>query len=329
MPHLSPRPTDHPDWEAVLAAQHGLVTAGQLLRDFGLTQKHLLNQLDAGRWQRVLPRVYATFTGPLPEEARLRAALLYGGASAVLSHRTAAERWGLMPPQPGPVHITVRYGCSAVSQRPHVVVHRSRAHAHIVVGTDPPVTGRADAAIDVAVEEPTARAARQRLTDLIGTGRVGAGTVWRRLQQRPPRRYRKALDEAVRLIAGGVQSVLEECYAVDVEQAHGLPAGRRQVPALVDGRTLYEDVTYDDAGVPLTVRLDGRTHLQPETALRDRRRDNAAELAGRSRLVFGWVEVSSRPCQVAAEVSAVLRRYRRDLGGSTCFRCSEGVVSAK
>jgi len=233
----------------------------------------------------------------------------------------------MLPVTDGPVHLTVPYGCSAVSQA-GVQVHRSRAHAHILVRSDPPMTSRADTALDVAVAEPDARAARQRLTDLIGTGRVGPHSVRRRMRERPPLRYRKALDEAVRLIAGGVQSVLEERFAVDVEQAHRIPAGRRQMPVEVDGRTLYEDVVYDGAGAALTVRLDGRSHLQPETALRDRRRDNAAELAGRARLVFGWAEVSSSPCLVAAELLAVLRRFRPDVPGDRCSRCSAGVVSA-
>lgn len=72
--------------------------------------------------------------------------------------------------------------------------------------------------------------------------------------------------------------------------------------------TLYEDVVYDPVGVQLTVRLDGRTHLIADVAFRDRRRDNAAELAGRSRLVFGWRDLSADPCGGAEEVAQVLRR---------------------
>ena len=127
--------------------------------------------------------------------------------------------------------------------------------------------------------------------------------------ERPARRHGKALVCAVRLVLDGVQSVLEERYAIEVEVAHGLPGAKRQAPVVVDGQTLFEDAVYDHLGVPLTVRLDGRTHLQPEVAYRDRRRGNAAELAGRSRLVFGWKEVSSNPCLVADEVARVLRHY--------------------
>ena len=76
--------------------------------------------------------------------------------------------------------------------------------------------------------------------------------------------------------------MLEYHYAVDVEKAHALPPARRQGPVIVDGRTLYEDCDYTGSGVPVIVRLDGRRfHAMAEVAYRDRRRDNAAELAGR------------------------------------------------
>ena len=197
---------------------------------------------------------------------------------------------------------------SAISQPPVVVVHRSRAFRHIALDLDPPVTSRADTVLDMAVAEPDARTARRTLTALLVTGKVRPSTVRRRLTERPPRRYRRALASAVDLVRDGVHSALEQCYAVEVEGAHDLPVGRGQGPVLVDGVTLFEDVVYDDAGAALTVRLDGRTHLISSVAFRGRRRDNAAELAGRSRLIFGRRDLSRDPCGAAREVATVLTR---------------------
>ncbi|OLL79659.1 hypothetical protein Ae168Ps1_2065 [Pseudonocardia sp. Ae168_Ps1] len=166
----------------------------------------------------------------------------------------------------------------------------------------------ADTAIDLAVECDDAITARTTLVGLLTGGRVRPLEVELRLTERPPRRYRRALLGAVSMVRHGVHSALEEAYLVRVEQAHGLPAGRRQTPLSVDGQTLWEDVTYDEAGYTLTVRLDGRTHLRGGVAFRDRRRDNAAELLGRSRLVSGWREVDGDPFGVAREVGLVLRR---------------------
>jgi hypothetical protein len=309
------------EWDLIETRQHGITDVRQLAA-MGVTRGMIAAQIDAGRWQWVVPRVYATFTGPLPRAARLEAALRYGGAAAVLSHRTAAEQWGLVPIAEGPVHITVPYGASAVSQPPLMIVHRSRAFDHIVVALEPPVTRRADTAIDMAAAEDDARAARRTLTEVLVTGRVPPVDVERRLEERPPPRYRQALLAAVRLVRLGVQSVLEECYAVEVEQAHGLPAGRRQGPFAVDGVTLYEDVVYDEAGAALTIRLDGRTHLLAGVAFRDRRRDNAAELAGRSRLVYGWRDLSADPCGAARDVVTVLRRRGWIGTPHCCHRCA-------
>ncbi|HZG90991.1 MAG TPA: hypothetical protein VEZ42_12335 [Pseudonocardia sp.] len=295
-------------WANLVRQQSGAVGSRQLRR-MGVDWNAIATQVDAQRWQHPVHGVYVTFTGPLPRATRIAVALVYGGAKAVLSHRTAAEEWEMLPKQDGPVHITVPYGSSAVSQGEMIKVHRSRAYRHIVVAADPPRTSRADTAIDVAVEEPDARSARRVLTDLLTSGGVRPVQVEQQLGRRPPRRYRRALAAAVDLVRHGVQSVLEEQYAVEVEQAHGIPPARRQRPFAVDGVTLYEDATYDHIGVPLTVRLDGRTHLRAGTAFRDRRRDNAAELAGRSRLTFGWRDLSGDPCGGAAEVATVLQRW--------------------
>jgi hypothetical protein len=296
-------------WQRLTRDQHGLLDTDQLrLLDIG--PGVVAANLKAQRWRRVLPRVYATFTGPLSREARIVGALLYGGPQALLSHITAAEEWRMLALDPlAPVHITVPYGCSAVSQPPYVVVHRSRAFPHLMVATDPARTSKADTVLDLATSESNARAGMRRFIALATRGRVPVRELKRRLAERRPRRYGTALVDALRLLADGVQSALEQRYACDVELAHALPTGQRQQPIVVDGRTFWEDVSYDRTGVPLTVRLDGRAfHDAPEAAFRDRRRDNAAELAARHRLVYGWDEVTSDPCGVAAEVAAVLHR---------------------
>lgn len=312
-------------------ARSGLVTQSELDR-CGVGRGRVRHLLDSGRWQRVLRGVYAVTTGPLTREMTLDAALLYGGGAAILSHRTAAEVWGILAvDESEPVHLTVPIGRSALSQRPTVrcagrnapvpvpnpdaalhpgvVVHRSRAYVHIAVDGRFPCTTKADTVIDLAAAQSTARGAYASLIESVTNGNIRLLDVRRQLEARPPYRYRRALASAVALLADGVQSVLEYRYAVDVEQAHGLPPALRQGPVVVDGRTLYEDCVYDTAGFPLTVRLDGRaTHAMREVAFRDRRRDNAAELAGRSRLVFGYEEVTRSPCAVAGEVATVLTR---------------------
>jgi len=336
----------HTPWQQLLTEQHGLAGTAQLLAN-GITPQQLRHRVQSGRWQQVLYGVHSVTNGPLVRPAALSAALLFGGPDALLSHRTAAQEWGMVRAgQAEPVHITVPYGRSAVSQQatlrrtgplyrqpvvdpgsvvhPGVVVHRSRAHAHIAVATEPPRTSRPDTALDLAIAEPTARDAARTLVAVVTNAHIPLNDVRTRLELRRPRRYLRPLNDALKLMADGVQSALEHRYAVEVEQAHGLPRARRQSPVVVDGRTLWEDCDYSGCGVPLIVRLDGRRyHAGAEFAFRDRRRDNAAELDNRPRLVYGWDEVSGDACGVATEVFTVLRRGGWEgEGQGSCAACA-------
>lgn len=160
-------------WQQLLRDQCGLLDTDQLrLLDIG--PGVITANLQAQRWRRVLPRVYATFTGPLSREARITGALLYGGSHALLSRTTAAEEWQMLRLDPlAPVHTTVPYGCSAASQPPHVVVHRSRAYPHLMVATESARTSKADTVLDLATSEPDARAGMRRWFVALATkGRV-------------------------------------------------------------------------------------------------------------------------------------------------------------
>ncbi|MEV0704319.1 hypothetical protein AB0I53_41270 [Saccharopolyspora sp. NPDC050389] len=320
--HVSLSAEDRERWEKLVDDQHGVISGAQI-REFGLPREFPEAQIEAQRWQRVVPDVYAVFTGPLPRSSLISAALRYGGPWAVLSHRTAAEEWGMLPvTEDAPVHITVPYKHSAVSQPPFVHMHRSRAFQHIIAPSDPPRTNREDTVIDLAAAEPTADQARDLVVQLVGANQIALWRVHDQVENRPPYRHRKAVKQALELLAGGAVSVLEAEYLRRVEQAHGLPTARRQSPFVVDDIVLWEDVVYDDSGAPLTVRLDGREfHTTKRIAFRDRRRDNAAELAGRARLVYGWHDVRKNPCAVAQEVLAVLRREGWSGAHQACPHC--------
>lgn len=203
-----------------------------------------------------------------------------------------------------------------------VLVHRSRAFRHIVVAHEPPRTSRADTVVDLAAAELNEAAAERTLLTVAAANRVPAGEIRARLAARSAYRYGAALDRAVRLLDEGLTSMLEARYFLDVERAHGIPRARRQVPASVFGRKLLEDCGYEDLGISLIIRLDGRAyHSDAETAFRDRRRDNAAELSGTARLVYGWQDVDRSPCSVAREVVTVLRRQGWHGPTLRCRKC--------
>ncbi|UWZ38626.1 hypothetical protein Drose_10525 [Dactylosporangium roseum] len=69
-------------------SQQQIITAAQL-RQAGITRGRLRWELETGRWQTVLPSVYAMFSGVLRERQRLIAALLFGGPGAYLTGAAA------------------------------------------------------------------------------------------------------------------------------------------------------------------------------------------------------------------------------------------------
>lgn len=326
-------------WQELLDDQHGLVTTRQLY-DVGEHHESIRHAVETGQWLRVFRGVFCVTNGPLTRPMVLSAALLYAGPGALLSHDTAGEEWNLSRPSAGPIHVTVPYGCSAISQpptrrhadrrftsasndviHPGVVVHRSRAMAHIGVDTDPRRTSKPDTVLDLVVAEDTARQAMIRLVSSMSSGAVSVDVVRRKMEIRRPRRYRKAILDTLVLLAEGVHSALEHRYVLDVEKAHGLPTASRQAPHQVDGRVLFEDVLYEQQN--LIIRLDGQAfHSAKQRRFRDRRRDNAAELHDLPRLVYGWDEVAGDPCGVYSEVRAVLVREGWDDASFPCERCS-------
>jgi hypothetical protein len=117
-------------------------------------------------------------------------------------------------------------------------------------------------------------------------------------------RWRAGIDGALSEVATGVHSNLEYRYVRDVERPHGLPAARRQSADGSSGHTQYRDNLYQDYAV--AVETDGAAAHPESSRWRDVARDNAAAATGILTLRYSWSDVTTRPCQVAGQVAAVL-----------------------
>lgn len=323
----------NPQIDRIITDQHGVISRAQL-HEAGATDAQLKWRLARGVWRRVLRGVYTVTTGPLTREAQYEAALLASGADGALSHGTAAEEWGFpetIVPREDRVHVTRPIGRSSRRRgpsdvqtparplgptylagselHPGVVVHRSRALRHLVVGTSQPRVSSADTVIDLAAAAPSAREAFALALRLGTTHAVRLPELRARLDRRRPWRFRTPITDAVDTLTSGVDSMLEAEFVIRVERPFGLPEPTRQEKVIVDGKVRYEDLVYDRPGGRLIVRLDGkRFHLAAETRFRDRRRDNAAELGGDSRLIYGWEDVTGASESVAGEILTILER---------------------
>ena len=283
--------------DSLIRDQCGVLTRAQAKR-CGLSDGALAARVASGRWRRLFGPVYATFSGPVPRTALLWAAVLRCGPGAVLSHATAAELWGLDTVVRQVVHVSVPWR-RRVAPLPGLRVWR-RVTMPPGRGS-PPRTPVEDTVIDLTQVAGSVDAAAAWVARACGSRLTTAARLERVIAGRPKLRWRSELAAAVTDVGLGCHSALELRYLRDVERAHGLPVGLRQVRAL-DG---YQDVRY---GEVVVVELDGQLGHLGDGVLRDLRRDNSAAVAGLTTLRYGWADVTGRPCAVAEQVASVLRR---------------------
>jgi very-short-patch-repair endonuclease len=151
--------------------------------------------------------------------------------------------------------------------------------------------------------------AGDRLAGLVADVVRDRRTTSQRMERTIDRRGRfpgaAGLRSLVADVGAGAESALELRYLRDVERAHRLPRGARQVRDRLAGRSIARDVLYERFG--LVVELDGTMgHVGLEDRFTDLGRDAAAAQTGLITLRYVWREVAGRPCAVARQVAGVL-----------------------
>jgi hypothetical protein len=285
--------------------QDGIVSRKQAL-EAGLSHEALRSRLTSGRWQGVHPGVIATFTGQLPRRATLWAAVLRAGPGGMLSYHTAAEVDGVLARRSSLVHVTVpqrRHVCPI----PGLVIHRSeRAEAARHPSRTPPRTRLEETVLDLAGSARSFDEAFNWLC-LACAGRFITPTRLREaMGERGKMRWRAEISVGLDEVSSGVHSWLERRYLRDVERPHGLPPAVRQAKHRRGQRAGYSDIVYEEYGV--VVETDGQAAHPDTERWWDAARDNAAAAQGIITLRYPYSEVATRPCEVAAEVAAVLLR---------------------
>jgi very-short-patch-repair endonuclease len=298
--------TDLPDACSDLAARQCGVIERQQARRAGLRLDVVDGLVRTGRWQQMQRGVYATFSGEPSRDARLWAIVLRVGPGAVLSHRTAAALYGLVPDPGDPVHLIVPRDRQP-RRIPGVMVHRLdrfRAARHPVLL--PPRTWIEDTVLDLVTVAGSPEEAFGWVFRATGQQLTTAGRLRAAAAARPALRWRIPLSQCLNDMADGVSSNLEHRYVLSVERPHGLPSAQRQVRIVRDGRARYLDNLYRPQLV--CVELDGRAAHPAGERWRDYRRDNAGATDGILTLRYGWSDVTGQPCRVAAQIAAVLAR---------------------
>jgi hypothetical protein len=257
------------------------------------------------RWQRLQTGVYGVFSGPVPHRARLWAAVLRAGDGAALSYQSAAELDGLSDKPGSLIHVTIPASRRAIAINGTVVHTRHDAEQAKHPSRLPPRTRLEETVLDLANDCHEATDALGWVTSALGRRLTTQDRLRDAMDRRSRLRWRSDIALALTPGLAGIHSALEYNYFRYVERPHGLPSASRQAKFQVGGRLGYRDVLYDEYSV--VVELDGAVAHQGDERWRDFRRDNAAATEGVITLRYGYRDVTTTPCLVAAQVSQVLR----------------------
>lgn len=270
--------------------------------------------LRARRWQTTYRGIYAGQTGPPSRQSTLWAAVLRCGASAALSHATAAELDGLADRPSEAIHVTVPLQHRVwISEKefhgglPRIVLHRSvRLEIAKHPAKTPPRTRVEETVLDLVELAATSDAAFGWLSAACGRRLVTPARLRAAASCRAKMRWRAEVQIALEEIVDGVHSNLERGYVRNVERPHRLPVAKRQARMRQGGRSAYLDNHYGEFG--LAVELDGLGAHPAETRWLDMRRDSSMAALGIVTLRYSWADISARHCQVAREIGLVLRQ---------------------
>ena len=284
------------------ARQHGIVARWQLV-DSGLPTHIVEYRVRIGRLAPVHRGVYRAtpLVGPL---AREMAAVLACGSRSVVSHRSAAGLWEILPSNPRrPVDIIVR------GRRPSRIPGlQSRlgpglASDEVTSKNDVPLTTVSRTLIDLAgvatfrdLERALARADQAGMLDR---------TALMSLMARCPRRLGAPVLRAL-LFSGASPSMTRsdaEYELLSLLRQAALPLPETNVK--VEG---FEVDLLWRAG-RLIVEVDGFTFHSSRTAFeRDRRRDATLNAAGYRVVRVTWQQIKRKPIPTVAMLAQVLGR---------------------
>lgn len=284
--------------------QHGVVARRQLLA-LGMRRRAIVGRLKRGQLHEVFRGVYVVGVRRISRRGRWMAAVLACGGDAVLSHRSAARFWRLLPPASEWVDVT---SPKAEVERKGIGGHRSPLQAdEWLVRDGIPVTSPFRTIFDLAavaemreLERAFHEAEARLLTD-----RVSLPILLERYPGRRGSKNLRALLEARQPI-GITRNDFEEAFLALIDR-HGLRRPRMNAPLAIRGRFVEIDALWEHGRV--AVELDSRgihgTHKRFES---DRQRDRILVAEGWKTMRITWRQLREEPTEIAGDLRAALER---------------------
>ena len=250
--------------------RHGVVTIGELA-EIGLDRWAVKRRVESGRLHRLHRGVYAVGHTAVSQHGRWLAAVLASGEGALLSHRSAAALWGMLPTVGGE------------DRRDRSACERPAKYAD---DPHPPGTRSPDVHLGIPVTSP-----RCTLDDL-AAAKIAPYLLSRATEA--AERMGVDVHEDIR-----TKSPLEDAF---LKLCEGEPP---RVNELVEGI----EVDFHWPAERLVVETDGREHHETRSAFeRDRARDQRLAVAGWTVLRFTHRQVFEDPARVRAVVLSVRSR---------------------
>jgi hypothetical protein len=286
---------------ALAGRQYGVVRRDQLV-DIGLSEAEIDYRVSIGRLRVIHRGVYAVGHERLAPEGRWLAAVFAAGDEAVLSHRSAARLWDLLPHN-GHIEVSAP---TKKRQREHV--HYIRASVESVSRTSHrgiPVTTVAKTLFDLGAVDSRRVPKAFEQADVLGLLDV------RELQQLVDEHPRQPGTSAIRAVLGkaagwrGITRRELESRFRDVVDRSGLPQPATNSYVDLGTRSIEADAVWPEAR--LIVELDGYSFHGTRAAFeRDRERDRAAVAAGWRVIRVTWWQLADSPREVVTDLRRAL-----------------------
>jgi very-short-patch-repair endonuclease len=264
-------------------------------------RRAIVGRLGRGQLHEVFRGVYVVGVRRISRRGRWMAAVLACGQGAVLSHRSAARLWRILPPAAERVDVTCP---RAEVEREGICGHRSLLlDDEWLVEDEIPVTSPFRTIFDLVAVAPMREVERafheaevRRLTD-----RVSLPLLLERYPGRRGTRNLRALLESPEPI-GFTRNDFEEAFLALVD-THGVSRPRMNADLSVRGRFFQVDALWECERV--AVELDSRSvHGTKKRFEADRQRDRILVAEGWKALHITWLALKQEPDEVIADLKA-------------------------
>jgi very-short-patch-repair endonuclease/predicted transcriptional regulator of viral defense system len=284
--------------------QYGVVARRQLL-ELGVGKKAIDGRIQRGRLHEFFRGVYVVGARRIGRKGRWMAAVLAAGEGSVLSHRSAARLWGVMPLATEWIDVICPPG--RIVRRRGIVSHESTVAGDercVVDGI--PVTSIFRTIFDLAavvslreLERALHEAEVRELRDRVSLPML--------LERYPGRRGARNL----RAVLGSEEPVgwtrndFEEAFLALVD-AYGLLRPRMNADLALRGRFFEVDALWEEQRVAL--ELDSRgVHGTKKRFESDRQRDRILVAEGWRTMRVTWWQLQDEPEEIATDLSLLLR----------------------